>query len=682
MSRRHIENLLEQLEERSNQRRAEAAIMLGELGETEAIPDLIKLMMSSDDSLWVVTNKGEPNDSLEHPRVYAFNSIKKMVKLDHLLRNLVHRKYPEIRAGSAYLLGELEFREEDRPRIAEALHNAISDPEARVHFEAMRSLGRIKELTLEEVRPSLKANLIRIRLEALIALEHIDSPEVDIILQNWVNRTEESIVTRAVAAKILGLRSTKTAVPVLIDALMDEAAVVREHAALALGRIGSPFAITPLFQCLIDEDEMVRYAAGVALACLGDDRAVPFVLKAIHHGDQDIQKLAVEALDGLGAKALKELIKAMQKQPSPYRLDAILQLGKLDDEVALIPLLDRLMDEPIYPEVRSVLLGYGEKAIPLLAYVVAKEGADEDFKERCLRILVELDAKTVIPSLIKLTEPKKSTGAFRELVIRALGKLGENFTAPTEKSKDKKGTATEKITQEWDIESALLKIVTRKDLELDEILAEALLGLGKLKSSKGRSFFLDGLKHATSRVRGYSIIALGELGDPSVVNVLIEELMKKAQDNQPLIIQTLSKLGDNRAVEPLFKIIDEAQQHSHVGTKGSYLGGYAVQALARLKEPRIIRLLLTEWEEELEPAIEAMGDSAIPQLEQHLRLEKDAHIRALAAEGLGVVSDNRSMGLLIEALQDEDSDVQRAAARALNKIHRSQQKLLEGPVNG
>lgn len=681
MSRRHIENLLEQLEERSNQRRAEAAIMLGELGETEAIPDLIKLMMSSDDGLWVVTEKGEPIDTPEHPRVHAFNSVKKMVTLDHLLRNLVHRKYPEIRAGSAYLLGELEFQAEDKPRIAEALHNAISDPEARVHFEAMRSLGRIKELRLEEVRPSLNVNLTRIRLEALIALEHINEPEVDLILQNWVSRAEESVVTRAVAAKILGLRSTKAAIPILIDALMDEASVVREHAAMALGRIGSPFAITPLFQCLIDVDEMVRYAAGVALACLGDDRAVPFVLKAIHHGDQDIQKLAREALDRLGAKALKELIKAMQKQPSPYRADAILELGKLDDETALIPLLDRLMDEEIYPEVRSVLLGYGEKTIPLLDYVVGKEGADEEFKEKCLRILLELDAKTVIPNLIRLTEPKKSSGAFRELVVRALGKLGENFTAPTEK-KDQKGKGAEKIAKEWNIEAAFLKLVKRKDLELDEILAEALLGLGKLKSTKGKPYFLDGLKHATSRVRGYSIIALGELGDPSVVNVLIEELMKRAQDNQPLIIQTLSKLGDKRAVAPLFKIIDEAQQHSHVGTKGSYLGGYAVQALARLKEPRIIRLLLTEWEEELEPAIEAMGATAIPQLEQHLRSEKDSHIRALAAEGLGVVSDNRSMGLLIEALQDEDSNVQRAAARALNKIHRTQRNLLNGPVSG
>ena len=43
---------------------------------------------------------------------------------------------------------------------------------------------------------------------------------------------------------------------------------------------------------------------------------------------------------------------------------------------------------------------------------------------------------------------------------------------------------------------------------------------------------------------------------------------------------------------------------------------------------------------------------------------KSSHIRALAAEGLGVVSDSRSMGLLIEALQDEDGNVQRAAARA------------------
>ena len=44
----------------------------------------------------------------------------------------------------------MEFGEEDKSRIAEALHNAISDPEAIVHFEAMRALARRKEARLEE----------------------------------------------------------------------------------------------------------------------------------------------------------------------------------------------------------------------------------------------------------------------------------------------------------------------------------------------------------------------------------------------------------------------------------------------------------------------------------------------------------------------------------------------------
>lgn len=703
MSRRHIENLLEQLEERSNQRRSEAAIMLGELGETEAIPDLIKLMMSQDDSLWLNTENGVPVDTPEHPRVHAYQAVKKMVKLDHLLRNIVHRKHPEIRAGSAYLLGEMEFGEDEQSRISEALHNAISDPDAMVHFEAMRSLGRRKEALLEEIEPSLEANLIRVRLAALRALEHVDDPQVNDILEDFVVDTDESEVLRATAAKILGLRKVTEATRVLMDVLMDESIAVREQAALALGRIGSPAAITPLYQTLIDEDEMVRYAAGVALACIGDDRAVPFVLRAMHHGDQNIQILARQALDGLGKKALKELIKAMQKQPMPYRLDAIEQLGKLKDDSVLIPLLDRLMDEEIYPNVRSVLLGYGERVVPLLNFVIGKDEANTTFKEKCLRILLELDAKSAIPILIALLDDTKSEGAFRELVVRSIGKLAEGYDLPkevivetvveerttgegknkkTEKVELKKEKTTDNIAKEWNVEEAFLRIVERRDLELDEILAEALLGLGKIKSFRAKPHLLEGLQHATSRVRGYSIIALGELGDRSVVDVLIDELMRKSQDNQPLIIQTLSKLGDNRAVDPLFKIIDEAQQHSHVGTKGSYLGAYAVQALAQLKEPRIIRLLLTEWEEELEPAIKAMGDTAIPQLEQVLRYEKNSHIRALAAEGLGVVSDNRSMGLLIESLQDEDGNVQRAAARALNKIHRNQQKLLAGPVAG
>ena len=108
---------------------------------------------------------------------------------------------------------------------------------------------------------------------------------------------------------------------------------------------------------------------------------------------------------------------------------------------------------------------------------------------------------------------------------------------------------------------------------------------------------------------------------------------------------------------------------SHAGLKGGYLGSYAVQALAQLGEGSVVRLLLTDWEEELESAMDSLGERALPYLEQALRVEKDAHVRALAAEAMGVVSASSSMGPLILALQDEDEHVRQAAAWSLNRIH-------------
>ena len=105
------------------------------------------------------------------------------------------------------------------------------------------------------------------------------------------------------------------------------------------------------------------------------------------------------------------------------------------------------------------------------------------------------------------------------------------------------------------------------------------------------------------------------------------------------------------------------------GLKGAYLGAYAVQALATLGEPKVVELLLTDWEEELEQGIVQMGNKAVPYLERALQNHRDARVRAHAAEGLGIVGESASMGTLINALQDSDAVVVQAAAKALQKVH-------------
>lgn len=172
-----------------------------------------------------------------------------------------------------------------------------------------------------------------------------------------------------------------------------------------------------------------------------------------------------------------------------------------------------------------------------------------------------------------------------------------------------------------------------------------------------------------SKVRGYSISALGEVGDVSVVDALVERLLDSSQDNRPLMIQALAKLGDAKAIAPLLEIVQEAQRSSVTGLKGAYLGSYAVQALAKLGEPKVVDLLLTDWEEELEQGIVQMGDKAVPYLERALQNHREPRVRAHAAEGLGIVGSAASMGTLISALQDADSVVVQAAAKALQKVH-------------
>ena len=125
----------------------------------------------------------------------------------------------------------------------------------------------------------------------------------------------------------------------------------------------------------------------------------------------------------------------------------------------------------------------------------------------------------------------------------------------------------------------------------------------------------------------------------------------------------------------MLSIVEEARVNTLAGTKGSFLGSCAVQALATLGEVKVIRLLLTEWEEELERGVRTIGSEAVPHLEQALTSERNPRVRALAAEALGLVANETSMGALISALQDEEEMVQKAVAKSLQKIHSNPRSL-------
>jgi HEAT repeat protein len=93
--------------------------------------------------------------------------------------------------------------------------------------------------------------------------------------------------------------------------------------------------------------------------------------------------------------------------------------------------------------------------------------------------------------------------------------------------------------------------------------------------------------------------------------------------------------------------------------------------LAQLGDLQVIQMILTAWEDELEGAVLALGDTAIPQLIDALSNSQSPKVRLLSAEALGFLGAKDAMGSLISGLQDKDEDVRNMAAWALNEVYTS-----------
>ena len=103
----------------------------------------------------------------------------------------------------------------------------------------------------------------------------------------------------------------------------------------------------------------------------------------------------------------------------------------------------------------------------------------------------------------------------------------------------------------------------------------------------------------------------------------------------------------------------------------TYLNGLALRALAQLGEASIISTILRErvFHAELGRALQSLGDRALSPLMTELRSGTRPDVRALAASALGDMARPSTMGVLIQALQDPSEPVQKAAARALARLH-------------
>ncbi len=163
---------------------------------------------------------------------------------------------------------------------------------------------------------------------------------------------------------------------------------------------------------------------------------------------------------------------------------------------------------------------------------------------------------------------------------------------------------------------------------------------------------------------------LEELGEPAVLPLLQVLAHGTAGWGTELLIETLGRLGDPRAVEPLIDVLKWESPHARQE---------AAKALARIGDQRAIGPLInsfrvesgdtediTAWQDAA-MALARFGEPALGPLVAAL-LDHNGNVRACSANALGQLGDPRAVVPLIVMLADSDRWVRIAAIEALGKL--------------
>ncbi len=176
-------------------------------------------------------------------------------------------------------------------------------------------------------------------------------------------------------------------------------------------------------------------------------------------------------------------------------------------------------------------------------------------------------------------------------------------------------------------------------------------------------------------IRKEASMALKKIADPRTEEVLIDNLTYEEWESEYPILssvrancaEALGRIGNENAIEPLIKALDDP--HFEVNVK-------AAEALGKIGNPSVvgnlIAILNSEYPEVRGAAVRALGDigdeSAIDSIIELLGKDPIWHVRVNAIIALTKFDDLRILQPLIDALYDEDTDVQRYAINGLIKL--------------
>ena len=349
------------------------------------------------------------------------------------------------------------------------------------------------------------------------------------------------------AARSLGYMQKKAilAVPYLLEMLKDDTCILEFDASLddmmptyssveaasALGKIGDPSAIPALIEALLNSNFTLAREATSALGKIGDSSAVSALIKQLSGSDHILISNSVVALGQIGDKtAVDALILTLQDANTTILYNGlakelVLALGYIQDKKAVNPLINLILNDDywyIHEFICSSLAVIGDRsAIDTLINCLLH--AKPHIRIAACNALKEFRDNSAIPALIKTLCQDQAEWELRWLASDALGTIGRSSS------------------------ESLLSVI-KKGSQSSRILAVSALGI--IKEKNAVPVLIQTLQDRYMRETAAK--ALGEIGAKSAVGPLIEILqeykvnLSESKNIRKIIAKTLSKLTGHK----------------------------------------------------------------------------------------------------------------------------------------
>jgi HEAT repeat protein len=500
------------------------------------------------------------------------------------------------------------------------------------------------------------------RLAALEALPEGPGREAAILAA----LEDESIAVREMAIR---LAARYVEPPILGELVADEVNAVRRNGAIAALERQGPYAVPHLRSMLASPAVDVVMFALQMLSRIGDASAVPSVVPLARHRDPNIAQSAVEALGRLRSSAAVPTLLHLLDGGLWLQVAAIEALGEIGNPVAVEPLIALIPDSIVAePAVKALQRIAAPESLELLIqrFPGVRERSLRDALLLAIGVVIDLhpDPEQLVvgsSAEVELDSSRDVLSYLGEILQRGLGGTSAATTAGAE-GRDAEGLLRAAI--------ALIVVGRLRSVYVPALILIATqdsaawaAGLFRRYPDALSPVLEQLLRHSDLRVQRGALLA-GTFEDGHLVRVL-EHLKSPDVRVRAAACQALGRIGRPEGVPLLIHRLREGEPLERAAAVDALAAfpGESLEALESCLAADAAEPVMAGALEVLARRGHGLFESRIGELARH----PSPVVRLAALRALAAIPGARAEVLLIRALADRHQPIQVAALELLGK---------------